>query len=176
MRFTTLVKETIKKVRSDRPVLEGGHSIHIEMQSKGYDKALETITVSLMHAFNENENLLVQSAAVEFLRSENARLWDLRQQLISLKSLRTEKADQMAAKGLVAQSNEYEAETNNTVGVQIDVVNQKINGIRIALDHALHAGGDVYAERCIQPVMHPYCYNQKVYGPDYDKSVIIPIK
>lgn len=174
MKFSELVTMTFKALRKMKTPYEGGHAIHVEMQKKGYEAGLQASTVSLMHAFNENQNLLIQTATVEFLNLENTRLWDERQELLSIQEERQSESNKMAQQGFVEASKSHEQETNNTVGRQIFILNEKLTGIRIALDHAVHAGGCIFEERAIQPVNVRRCFN-KAYASDYGKSVINPL-
>lgn len=174
MKFPELVTKTLKALRKMKPAYEGGHAIHVEMQKKGYEAALQASNASLMHAFNVNQNLLIQTATVEFLNLENSRLWDERQNLLSIQQERQIESNKMALQGFVEESKSHEQETNDTVGRQIFILNEKITGIRIALDHAVHAGGSVFEERALQPVTTCQCFN-RAYGPDYGKSVINPL-
>ncbi|MFL7013637.1 hypothetical protein [Enterovibrio norvegicus] len=175
MRVHELVSATIQLLRKQTANIEGGFKVHGEMQRKGHDKALQAVTASLMHAFNINRDTIEQSATVDFLRGENARLWDVRQTLIEQMRTLNREANKLAAKGYVTRANELDRETQSTVGQQITAINIKIEGIRIALDHALHAGGDVFKTRAIQSVTMPETYHRMMYGSAYDKDIVNPL-
>lgn len=169
MKFTNLVRATIDTLLN-RETAFPGIATYEDVQ-----KTLKESQSSLLTAIKDNQSLLLQTATIDFLRSEQARLWDERQKLIDLQTERQIKANRLASKGFVKQSNEYEQETNHTVGKNIMIVNEKIKGLRIALDHALHAGGNVLDERSIAPLDYPTCYYKGDRISDNDSNIVIPL-
>ena len=172
MRIVELVSATLKTIRQNQPVVEGGHPIHIQMQKKGFEAAIQTTTVSLAHAVNQNSTVLMQQATIDFLRAEGDRLWNERKRLVKLMSESRKESARMASKGYVSKSDEMERDIANTLDRQVTIVGEKIAGIRIALDHAIHAGGDIFKERALQFPQDPNCYRPSVYGKDYGLTIV----
>ncbi|WP_435000065.1 hypothetical protein ACRZ5S_23090 (plasmid) [Vibrio scophthalmi] len=161
MKLIDLITTTMSKIRQRPPIVEGGHAIHVEIQKKGFEAALSCVSASLAHELNQHLDDVLQCASVDFLRSENARLWDERQKLVVKKNEKMQQSSRLALKGFVEQSNIIEREIFDDIDSKITILNEKIQGIRIALDHSIHAGGDLFSERVIQPTYEPHCYRVK---------------
>lgn len=167
MKINTFIDELVKSVKHASGVQSDQGSPFIK---NAVNNVISMFNTSIRHLYVENKENIEQECTLAFLKVEVARLWDVRQSIIAERQVETREVNALARQGYVSDSQKLEDEIHAKYDDKLRIINEKIKGLRVAIDHTLHAGGDDFSTRAYAPVMTRENYVNG-YPRDYDLEI-----